>query len=262
MLKFLKLGGSLITDKANAQTIRPDLIQRTAREIAEALDERADLSLVIGHGSGSFGHTMAKQYGTQNGVRGHDGWRGFARVATVAAKLNQIILESLDEAGVPVFRIQPSASAVSSYGRLESMSVRPIEVALREGLAPLVYGDVSIDEQQGGTIISTEALFAYLAPVLKPHQILLAGDYDGVLDSDGKVIPLITPKSLPEIDQMLGGSAWTDVTGGMAGKVRAMLDLCGQTQGMSVHIFSGHEPGQIRQSLVAEYVDIGTKLSI
>ena len=35
--------------------------------------------LVIGHGSGSFGHYMASKYGTRKGVDGPDQWAGFAK---------------------------------------------------------------------------------------------------------------------------------------------------------------------------------------
>ncbi len=261
MLTFLKLGGSLITDKANSETVRPDRVARAVQEIAAALKERPDLALLIGHGSGSFGHIAAKQYRTQDGVSGAEAWRGFARVATVAARLNQIILDSLDDGGVPVFRIQPSASSLCAAGQLVEMATRPIETALSAGLVPLIYGDVSVDEHQGGTINSTEAIFAYLAPILKPRRILLAGDYDGVLDSEGRIIRRISPATLPEVSQLLGGSVWTDVTGGMASKVRTMLELCQRVPDLSIHIFSGETPGQIKDSLTAEVVDVGTCLS-
>ena len=55
-IQFLKLGGSLITDKSRPQTARLDVLERLASEIAQAYHKHPDLSLVIGHGSGSFGH--------------------------------------------------------------------------------------------------------------------------------------------------------------------------------------------------------------
>jgi len=261
MLTFLKLGGSLITDKSSAETSRPDLIKRAAGEIAAGLAKRKDLPLIVGHGSGSFGHTVAKRYGTQDGVAGRTAWVGFARVATVAARLNQIVLDSFDEAGIPVFRVQPSASAICVDGELVEIATRPLEIALRERLVPLVHGDVSIDLKRGGTIVSTEALFAYLALILKPGRILLAGDYEGVLDNNGNPIPTITPRSYQAVDQMLGASAWTDVTGGMTSKVKTMLDLCQQVPGLTVRIFSGQASGQITEALINEHSKFGTLLT-
>ena len=65
MVRFLKLGGSLITDKRQPETPRMDVIERLAQEIAAARAANPSLQLVLGHGSGSFGHIYARQYGTR-----------------------------------------------------------------------------------------------------------------------------------------------------------------------------------------------------
>jgi isopentenyl phosphate kinase len=57
-LVFLKLGGSLITDKNQAHTARLDVLERMAFEIAAARAQDQDLKIVLGHGSGSFGHYL------------------------------------------------------------------------------------------------------------------------------------------------------------------------------------------------------------
>ena len=53
---LVKLGGSLITRKDRPDTARREVIARLAAEIAEAWPRVAG-SLVLGHGSGSFGQT-------------------------------------------------------------------------------------------------------------------------------------------------------------------------------------------------------------
>src|SRR5215213_5013016 len=121
MLTFVKLGGSLITDKRVENSFRSDAAARVAAEIQSALTQNPDLRLLLGHGSGSFGHVAAKQYGTMAGVQTPEQWRGFAHVATVAAELNHLMAQTLDAAGVPVWRIQPSASALSENGTLISL---------------------------------------------------------------------------------------------------------------------------------------------
>ncbi len=259
---FLKLGGSLITEKSRPQTARHDVLAQAALEIREALNARPSLCLLIGHGSGSFGHTLASQYATQAGVSGREGWIGFAQVSVAAAELNHLVLTALDRAGVPVFRVQPSASALCQDGELVDMATQPIERALQEGLIPLVYGDVAIDAIRGGTIMSTEAIFAYLAERLHPQRILLAGDYPGVIDSQGRIIPHITPTKLAAIEEALGGSEYRDVTGGMAAKVKTMLALCTRVPGLTIQIFPGDEPGMIRQALLDDGYAIGTRLSV
>src|SRR5512139_3099671 len=100
-LVFLKLGGSLITDKTAEQVARPRVIRRLAREVRNALNKRPGLRLILGHGSGSFGHTVANRYGTRKGVRGPEAWQGFAEVADTAAQLNRIVTSAFVKAGVP-----------------------------------------------------------------------------------------------------------------------------------------------------------------
>lgn len=261
MVVFLKLGGSLITDKSGVEKARPEEIARLSKEIASALQSRPDLSLVIGHGSGSFGHTAARQYGTRSGVHGRDAWVGFSRVAHIASQLNHIVLDNLHEAGVPALRFQPSASAICYEGQMTEMSIGPLRRALDVGLVPLVYGDVAIDEMWGGTIISTEEILAFLAHILTPTRILIAGDYQGVLGSGGQVIPLLTPPTLDDLQDALGESAQVDVTGGMASKVASMLALCASIPGLKVHIFSGQQEGNVFRALTEETVSFGTHLT-
>ncbi|MDW8396714.1 MAG: uridylate kinase, partial [Anaerolineae bacterium] len=153
-LTLLKLGGSLITDKTLERTPRLDVIQRLAAEVKAALDQ-SPLPLVLGHGSGSFGHAPAKRYGTRDGVRSLEQWRGFAEVSVVAAQLNRIVADALCQAGVPVVSFPPSASARCVDGQIVSLAVEPIARALEHGLVPLVMGDVAFDDVRGGTIIST-----------------------------------------------------------------------------------------------------------
>ncbi|MDP1544580.1 MAG: hypothetical protein Q8L87_01060, partial [Anaerolineales bacterium] len=74
---LLKLGGSLITDKDTPYTPRWDKLANLALEINTALDSNPNLLLILGHGSGSFGHVAAKQHGTREGVKTREQWLGF-----------------------------------------------------------------------------------------------------------------------------------------------------------------------------------------
>ncbi|NIV31978.1 MAG: uridylate kinase, partial [Anaerolineae bacterium] len=46
-------------------------------------------------------------------------------------------------AGVPVWSLQPSASAQCESGVLKSMELAPVTQALQHGLVPVLYGDVA-----------------------------------------------------------------------------------------------------------------------
>lgn len=260
-LIFLKLGGSLITEKAEPYTFRSGVARRLAGEIRAALATRqGDLALLIGHGSGSFGHYAARPYGTRNGVRTPQQWRGFAQVAGAAALLNRLVTGLLEEAGVPAISFQPSASARCRDGRLVRLEVEPIRRALDHGLVPVVYGDVAMDDVRGGTIVSTEDLFVYLAGVLLPQRILLATDVPGVLNGAGQVIPAITPANLPAVRPALQGARGVDVTGGMADKVEQMVRLVEAYPGLEVRIFSGLEEGALFRALVEPAAVLGTSI--
>ena len=251
---FLKLGGSLITDKSTEQTVLPAALTRLSQEIAAALRRRPDLRLVIGHGSGSFGHTEGKKFGTRGGVATPEQWRGFADVAHVAAKLNRQVLDALRGAGIPALNCQPSASALARDTVIQSLALTPIRNALEHGLVPLVMGDVAVDEVRGGTIISTEDVFRYLAEHLRPTEILLAGIERGVLTHwpNGDVIPLINSANIDSLRSVLRGSHAADVTGGMESKVLEMLAQAQSISGLSIRIFSGVEESLLTKMLLGE----------
>jgi isopentenyl phosphate kinase len=261
MLQFVKLGGSLITHKRQAYTARLQLISRLAQEVRAALDADRGLRLLMGHGSGSFGHWAAVPYRTREGVTTPAGWRGYAEVAAAAARLNRLVADAFWEAGVPVLSTQPSASAMCRDGKLAYLDTRPIQAALAHGLVPLVYGDVALDEVRGGTIASTESIFDYLADPLQPDRILLVGRVHGVLGDDGEVVAELTPANLAGLRATLSGSDGVDVTGGMASKVAGMMELVLRHTDMSVWIMTGEEPGLLTRALLAEEPVAGTRIS-
>ncbi len=250
MLTLVKLGGSLITDKHVEKKFRRDVMQRLADEIAAVLDRSPESRILIGHGSGSFGHFAAKKANTIRGVKTKEEWLAFANVSMVANELNYLVCECLQFAGVPVWRFQPSASLLSRDGEVVSMSFQGISTALSMGIVPVVFGDVSLDSVLGGTIVSTEKLFFYLASVLSVQRIFLVGEVDGVYAVDQKVIPLINSENFSVISESLGGSAGVDVTGGMETKVIDMLNLV--TSFMTIRIFSGLIPNLLRSTLLGE----------
>lgn len=254
MVTLVKIGGSLITDKTKRETLRPAVLERLSAEIRQVLDMQPEMQLIIGHGSGSFGHYEAQQHSTIRGVAGRDAWRGFAQVATVAAKLNYHVAASLQDVGIPVMRVQPSASAIANDGVITSMSIVAIERSLANGIVPLVYGDVAFDDVRGGTIVSTETVLTYIASQLPVKRILLLGEVDGVLNNAGAVIPEITPDTFEAIAHILGGSRGVDVTGGMYTKVKSMLALASTPPYSDIFILNGMVEGRLANALLGHDV--------
>lgn len=262
-LIFLKLGGSLITEKSVPETARREVIERAAREVKEALEEGA-FRLLLGHGSGSFGHYPAQKYGVHEGLKGE--WWGFAETGAVAARLNRLVTDIFLERGVPVISFQPSASARCRDGELIRLEVEPIGEALDQGLVPLVYGDVAFDEERGSAIISTEEIFAYLSSPLLPRRIILAGEVEGVcagdpeVDPEARLLERISPADLPQLEGVLAGSPAVDVTGGMLAKVRIMCRILERQPSLEVCFISGKKEGLIKWALLHPKPQVGTVL--
>lgn len=261
---FLKLGGSAITEKTRAATAREDVVRRIAREVKAARGENPALNILLGHGSGSFGHFAAQKFGY--GERGN--WRAYAETGASAARLNRIVTDAFLTEGVPVVSMQPSASARCRDGELIDLAVEPIRSALAHNLVPLVYGDVAFDEMRGMVILSTEMIFAYLAPFLKPSRILLAGIADGVFTADpltepsAQLIREITPAMFPQVESQLRGSHGYDVTGGMIAKVRTMLALVEREPSITIRLLSAMRAGVIERALAWEGFAEGTVIHI
>jgi len=169
--------------------------------------------------------------------------------------LNRLVVDALSTAGLPAMSFPPSASAVADAGELTELSCEPIERALEAGLLPIVAGDVAFDRLRGSTIVSTERVFAYLAPRLRPTRLLFAGVDAGVFadfPANTRLYPVVTEAELAR--PSITGSAATDVTGGMADKVRHAMDLVHLLPGLEVRIFSGEEPGMVTRALAGEPV--------
>ena len=138
-LVFLKLGGSLITDKTHAYTVRPDKLDELAGQIAAALDSRPGLTLILGHGSGSFGHTAAKEYQTRDGLNQSAAlttetrtvdeiryWHGFAEVWFQAAQLNRFVMDALHRAKVPSLALAPVSAVTARDGKVSAWDRRAL----------------------------------------------------------------------------------------------------------------------------------------
>lgn len=254
-LQFLKLGGSLITDKIRPHTPRLDVLARLAGEIAAAMECDSSLKLVLGHGSGSFGHFAAVKHGTREGVHSPKEWRGFFEVWRAAAALNRLVMEALVQARLPAIAFPPSLMVIARNRHVKTWQIDLLRRALDAGQLPVIHGDVVLDKARGGTILSTEELFAHLALHIQPNCILLAGLEPGVWSDYPTCTRLaqeITEENLALSAPSVAGSAAVDVTGGMASKVQLSLDMIHELPDLKVRIFSGEEPGAVERALLGE----------
>lgn len=267
MLTFVKFGGSVITDKTGQELPDLPMIGRLAAELRDAQRARPELRLLLGHGSGSFGHTYARRYGIHLGVAPEADWMGFALTAAAALRLNRIVVDELLAAGVPALTLQPSATLRSERGALRGWDTAALESALERRLVPVVHGDVAFDTAQGAAIISTEQLLTHLTgiPALRPGRIILVGE-SGVYTADPRTnpqaqrIPRIDASNIAGVLQGTGGSHGTDVTGGMRSKIELMWRLVEATPGLTVHLI-GTADGLLTRALLGTAEGQGTLIA-
>ena len=218
MTTVLKLGGSVITDKAREETVDA----RSLDQVAAAIGSAGDSRLVLVHGAGSFGHTHASAHNvtTTNGTRDP---RAIRAIHDSMQRLNVAVLDALAEHGVPGIPVHTLSAAVRDAERNLTLLTAQIETMIEEGFVPVLHGDVIAHAGSGATIVSGDELVVELATRLSATRVGLCSTVPGVLDAEDAVIPEIDDYAT--VADVLGESESTDVTGGMAGKVRALLAL-------------------------------------
>lgn len=258
---LIKFGGSLITDKDQPFTAKPEIINQLALEFKEIKLDFPNTAFILGHGSGSFGHNAAKKYQTRRGIKNPNDWNGFVKVWSAARLLNTLFLDVFLKNDVNCMAFPPSTILTSNKGRVTSAYLTTITAALNAGITPILYGDVVFDQTIGGTILSTEDIFFYLTDHFNVQHILLSGIETAIFADfpfRQDPIPQITDQNFSVLKEKIGHSASPDVTGGMIGKVRLMMDLIKIHPHLKINIFSAAIPGNIQKVLKNE--PVGTRL--
>jgi len=249
-ITILKIGGSVITDKsADDGAAKRNEIKRIAEEI-----EGFNSKLIIVHGAGSFGHPQAKRYGLN---RKFDPLGSIITHRSVKG-LNDIIVDELNEAGVNAIGLHPMNCTVSDDGRISEMSLNIIGSMIDSGFIPVLHGDVVMDKKLGTSVLSGDQIVPYLATEFNAERVGIGSAEDGVLDSDGKTISNINSNNFQDIKKFISGSANTDVTGGMLGKVLELLNLS-EVSNATSYIFNACDAGNIKGFLNGD--NIGTAIS-
>ncbi|MDI9437339.1 MAG: isopentenyl phosphate kinase [Euryarchaeota archaeon] len=228
---ILKLGGSVITRKEEKQ---PTLHQENLARISQEIANSGVKDLLIVHGAGSYGHRHAYHY--QIGapiLDGEDLARkrlGFSITHQGVQELNLEVCRALLDQKIPAVPLSPSSFIHTHHKRIEEFETDLIGQYLELGLVPVLYGDVVLDQDLKikMAVLSGDQILQYLAQQLGAEQVILGTDVDGIYNRNPKthpnaqLIPLVT--SLDDVD-FLEGAHTMDVTGGMGGKVKELLQL-------------------------------------
>ncbi len=228
---------------------RPEEIKRVAREIADASPGQC---LVLVHGAGSFGHIPAKEHGLPQRFSPE----GMRVTHQSVVSLNEMVIAALSEAGTPAVPVHPFSCTLLKDGRIESLAVEPIREMVKDGLMPVLHGDVAMDSLRKGGIVSGDQLVSYLAGAMRAEAVAVGTDVDGVI-FQGSTMKEITRDNLDFLGEALGGSAGVDVTGGMKGKLLELLNLA--DNGTNSIIFNARRNGNIVRVIRGEVIGTAVK---
>ncbi|WP_435349601.1 isopentenyl phosphate kinase [Haloarchaeobius sp. HRN-SO-5] len=217
MTTVLKLGGSVITEKDRAETVDGAALDRAADAVAAHDDD-----LVVVHGGGSFGHHNAEAFGVSTTEGTHD-VAGVTQIHGAMKALNGLVLRRLHDRDVPAVPVHPLSAANRDEDGTLTLPSGQVATLRAEGFVPVLHGDVVAHRGEGVTVLSGDEIVTSLATSLDADRVGLCSTVPGVLDDADEVIPRI--ETYDDVADVLGGADATDVSGGMAGKVRTLLAL-------------------------------------
>jgi len=249
-MKILKIGGSLIAPKTGKEpAFKKTVMDKISKVLTEYVSWAPDLLIV--HGAGSFGHSLVKKLGF-SGINTDEDRMDYIRIHDSCQKLSNQVLHSLFEHKIPAMYVQPSAVIIQKDGRIEHFDAEVIDFYLLKKIIPVLHGDVVPDYAKGASVCSGDQIVARFAK--KAEVVVFATNVDGILDKDGKLIERIDKSNLSE---MLGqiGEAENDVTGGMKGKVKEIIE-----SGAPAWIVNGNYPERIIEALSGK-IPKGTYIS-
>lgn len=254
---ILKLGGSALTIKdASEPTIDEVNLDRIAEELSYYNDD-----MIIVHGAGSFGHIHAKKYAIGEPIATTEEkdfkMEGLCRTQASVQLLNYIVVNKLQEKGIPAVGIKPSAFIMTENKRISVCDAGIVKRYIEGGFVPVIYGDAVLDlnDDIKYAIISGDQLINYFAKQLKADKVILSSDVDGIYtdnpktNPDAELIDIVTKDSKLTLTE---NENQADVTGGMAGKINELLELA--EDGIESLIINAEKEGNIKAAVSGKEV--------
>ena len=164
MTTVLKLGGSVVTEKGDPETVDRAALERAA----DALAGRGNI--VVVHGGGSFGHHHAAKYGVST-TEGTGDPAAIRAIHGAMRRLNAAVVEALAEAAVPALPVHPMSAADRDENGDLTLPTGQVETMLEEGFVPVLHGDGVVHTGKGATVLSGDELVAVLAEALGADRV-------------------------------------------------------------------------------------------
>ena len=229
---LIKLGGSIITNKDGFK--QPDIprINQLAGEIHRSNQNSRKL-MVIANGAGSYGHSVAKKYDTMDGLVNSESRRGLVELRKSLDEIHTMLIDRLAATGEYPISLSALSFLTSQNHKPSRLFIDPVVNLLEHGLLPVTSGNAVTDSTTGFTIFSGEKVLNLLALALlktnyKPKLVIQVSNSRGVEDrsKNADTIPTIDQINIRSVlRKSIHLPSSTDVTGGMAEKVREAYAL-------------------------------------
>ena len=145
--------------------------------------------------------------------------------------------------------MKPSTFILTENQRIKICDTNIVKRYLSEGFVPVLYGDAVLDlnEDIKYAIISGDQLITYFAKQLHADKVVLSSDVDGIYtdnpktNPDAELIEVVTRNTQLTLTE---NKNQVDVTGGMAGKIRELLELA--DEGIESMIINAEKEGNLK----------------
>lgn len=197
---LIKVGGSSITRKAIKETLNPDALAWFVRALKDTTN---NISYIIVHGAGSFGHHTAKEYGlrgqteppgsSSSDILDEEAQRklmlGLGRTRLSVQMLNQAIVSAFLEQDLPAVGISPcfGVPGMQAHGGDETAKQflrDAVESSVASGLIPILHGDAGLYGERGAGIMSGDTVMEILGQAPWISNAVFLTDVDGVFTAD------------------------------------------------------------------------------
>ncbi len=262
---LIKLGGSVITDKASYAVFKRENTIRLVNEIREGFEKSSCDGLIVVLGAGSFGHILAHEHSIHLGNRVPKvNLKAVSRIRRDVRELAGKTADILTETGFNPYIIPPEV-IVKKEGDDKfislTLNIKGIEKLARKGFVPLLFGDVVMDEEKLFSICSGDDVMEVLVTELDCFDnVAFMTNVDGIyseVNGQKVLVENIEREELMDCIANLSVGEIKDVTGNMmrkALKIRSMAEKCG------VWILNGNVPGRL-QDLLIEGTAFGTRVT-
>jgi len=253
---LVKLGGSVVTEKARLRTPRRAAIRRLATELASVRQP-----LLVVHGAGSYGHILASRHRLKEGGSTSAKRAAAARVQADVRELDRLVVDALNRAGFAAVPIAPSVVLTLDDGGVSSMDLTPFLEFSSLGFTPVTLaiscGTCGADSPSVPATCSCSSWPGRSDPI-GPSSRRTSMAYSTRIRSADRKRTYWRPCHRPiwgRSNSRPPGA--TDVTGSIEGKVRRMFEIAEHVD--ECMIVNGNVKNEFRDALRGKRV-VGTRI--